>query len=59
MKDLFGEKLVLKIFTTDSPEALRYRFRSATNVLFEDELISLEVALDSEKMKDFLAKKIE
>ena len=59
MKDLFGDKLDLSIFTTDSPEALKYSFRSSTNVLFEDEQVSLDVALDKEKMKDFLSENIE
>lgn len=58
MKDLFDEKLDLKIFTTDSPEALKYNFRSSTNVLLNEEMIPLETALDKEKMKEFLSNNI-
>lgn len=58
MKHLFGEKLRLNIYTTDSEEAGKYNFKSSTNVLFEGDLIPLETALDNEKMKDFLSGKL-
>ena len=58
MKNIFGEKLNLEIYTTDSKEALKHNFRSATNVLFDGDLIPLEIALDQQKMKGFLSERI-
>lgn len=58
MKEIFGEKLQLGIYTTDSMEALKYNFKSSTNVLLDQELIPLGVSTDSSKMKDYIAKKI-
>jgi hypothetical protein len=58
MKELFGEKLELNIYTTDSEQAQKYNFRSSTNVMLDQELIPLEVSTDKSKMKDFLSKKI-
>ncbi len=58
MKEKFGDKITLNIYTTDSPEALQYKFRSATNVLFEEVLVPLDTALDMKKMEDFLAEKL-
>lgn len=58
MKKIFKEKIHLSIHTTDSEEALKYNFKSSTNVLFEKELVPLETALDKNKMNDFLTEKI-
>jgi len=58
MKKLFGEKLDLHIHTTDSEEAKKYNFRSSTNVLFDGELLPLDVSTDRNRMKDFLSEKI-
>ncbi len=58
MKNMFGEKISLNIFTTDSEEAQKYNFRSSTNVLFESDLIPLEISLDKQKMTDFLSEKL-
>ena len=58
MKEIFGEKLQLKIFTTDHKEALNYNFKSSTNVLLDQKLTPLGVATDSDKMKDFILKKL-
>jgi len=58
MKNLFGEKIELNTYTTASPEAMKYNFKSSTNVLFEGELIPLDVSLDKGKMKDFLSEKL-
>ena len=58
MKNMFEEKINLSIFTTDSEEARKYDFRSSTNVLFENDLIPLEISLDKQKMKDFLSEKL-
>jgi len=58
MKNMFEERINLNIYTTDSEEAREYDFKSSTNVLFEDDLISLETALDKNKMIDFLSEKL-
>lgn len=58
MKEMFGKNINLNIYTTDSEEAQKYDFRSSTNVLFEGDLISLETALDNNKMKAFLLEKL-
>ncbi len=58
MKEKFGEKIDLSIYTTDSPEAQQYNFRSSTNVLCNGDLVALNVALDMKKMEEFLSEKI-
>ncbi len=58
MKNIFKEKIELSVYTTDSPEAMKYSFRSATNVLFEEELVPLDTALDARKMEAFLTEKL-
>jgi hypothetical protein len=58
MKGMFGDKINLSIYTTDSEEARKYDFRSSTNVLFEGEMIPLETALDKNKMLSFLSEKL-
>ncbi|EIM63148.1 hypothetical protein DespoDRAFT_01182 [Desulfobacter postgatei 2ac9] len=58
MKEMFGEKINLSIYTTDSEEARKYDFRSSTNVLFEGEMMPLEIVLDKNKMKTFLSDKL-
>ena len=58
MKRKYGERLELKIYTTDSEEAEPYHFRSSTNVLFEKELVSVDIATDRDKMDAFLSSKL-
>ncbi len=58
MKNRFGEKITLNIYTTDSSEALQYKFKSSTNVLFEGDLVPLDTALDMKKMEIFLLGKL-
>ncbi len=58
MKNKYGDALELHIYTLDSMEAMKYQFRSATNVLFNQELVSLDIATDSGKMDAFLAGKL-
>ena len=58
MKEKYGERLELRIYTTDSKEAETYHFRSSTNVLFEKELVPLDIATDRNKMDTFLSSKI-
>lgn len=58
MKEKFFDKLHLKIYTTDSPEALPYQFRSSTNVLLEQEYVPVDIATDAEKMSDYLASRL-
>lgn len=58
MKAKFGDRLDLKIYTTDSAEALPYQFRSSTNVLFEKEYVPIDIATDIHKMDAFLSSKL-
>jgi len=58
MKELFGEKLELNIYTTDSEEAQKYNFKSSTNVLLDQESVPLDVSTDKSKMKAFLSEKL-
>jgi hypothetical protein len=58
MKEKYGDKLELRIYTTDSKEALPYNFRSSTNVLFEKEYIPVDIATDTTKMDAFLSSKL-
>ena len=58
MKEKFGNQLELKIYTTDSAEALPYQFRSSTNVLFEKEHVPIDIATDIHKMENFLSSKL-
>ncbi len=58
MKNRFGEKITLNIYTTDSSEALQYKFKSSTNVLFEGDSVPLDTALDIKKMEIFLLGKL-
>jgi len=58
MKKMFKEKIKLDIFTTDAKEALKYNFKSSTNVLLNQELIPLGIATDMDKMKDFIENKL-
>ena len=58
MKQRYGDRLELHIYTTDSKEAEPYQFRSSTNVLLDDELIAVEVATDMERMDALLSSKL-
>jgi len=58
MKKKYGEKLELKTYLTDSEEAKPYNFKSSTNVLFQKELVPIEIATDSNKMDAFLSQKL-
>ena len=59
MEERFGDSLGVHIHTTDSEEARGYTFKSNTNVLFEDEWVPVDVAIDENKMKDFLSRKLD
>jgi hypothetical protein len=58
MKDKYGSNLDVNILTTDSEEAKSYNFRSSTNVLFNDELIPLDIATDRKRLDLFLSKNL-
>ena len=58
MKKKYGERLELQIYTTDSKEAEPYHFRSSTNVLFEKELVPVDIVTDRDKMDAFLSTKL-
>ena len=57
MKEKYGDRLDVKIYTTDSVEAIPYQFRSSTNVLFEKEFVPVDVATDKSRMDAFLSSK--
>ena len=57
MKKKYYDKLTLGIYTTGSKEADPYQFRSSTNVLFEKELVPVDIATDRNKMDGFLSSK--
>lgn len=58
MKEKYGDRLNVRIYTTDSKEAEPYHFRSSTNVLFEKELVPVDIATDRGKMDAFLSTKV-
>ena len=58
MKKKYGNRLELKIYTTDSKEAEPYNFRSSTNVLFDKEYVPVDIATDKNKMDAFLSSKL-
>ena len=58
MKEKYGDRLELRIYTTDSKEAEPYQFRSSTNVLLEKELVPVDIATDRHKMYAFLSSKL-
>jgi len=58
MKAKYGDRLELKIYTTDSKEAEPYHFKSSTNVLFEKEFVPVDIATDKNKMEVFLLSKL-
>jgi hypothetical protein len=58
MKKKYGKKLELKIYTTDSEEAKPFDFKSSTNVLFQRQPVSVDIATDSQKMDVFLSGKL-
>jgi hypothetical protein len=55
MKEIFQERLDLRVHRTDSPEALRYNLRSSTNVFINDEMVPLDVALDAIALEKYIA----
>jgi hypothetical protein len=60
MKEKFGEKLDLKIYTMDSEEAKEYalEFKGSTHVLLVNDRVPLDVAIDKSKMEDFLSQNL-
>jgi len=58
MKDRYGERLHLEIYTTDSKEAEPYHFKSSTNVIFEKERVPVDIATDRIKMEEFLSSRL-
>jgi hypothetical protein len=58
MKDKYAAKLEVSIYTLDSMEAMKYHFRGSTNVLFDDELLSLDLATDPGKLDEFLSQRL-
>ncbi len=58
MKEKYGDRLDVKIYTTDSIEAMPYQFRSSTNVLLDQEFVPVDIATDKSRMDAFLSSKL-
>lgn len=58
MEEKYDASLELNIYTTDSEEAKEYNFKSSTNVLFEKELLPIDIATERQKMDAFLSRKL-
>ena len=58
MKDLFKNKLDLKIYTLDSEEAKKYNFKTSTNMLLDGERLHIKTALNKEELTRIIKKKL-
>ena len=60
MKQKYGERLDVKIYTLDSEEAKEYalQFKGSTNVLLNKKWVPLDVAVDRSKMEEYLARNL-
>lgn len=55
MQEIFKDKLELKIYPADSPEAIPYKLRSSTNVFVNEELVPLDIATSAPEMEKYLS----
>ncbi|MBT3362155.1 MAG: hypothetical protein HN929_09505 [Chloroflexi bacterium] len=58
MKEKFGEKLELNVYTNDSKEAELVSLTASSTVFVNDGWISLDIAKSKEKMQELLNKQI-
>jgi hypothetical protein len=60
MKEIYGDRLDVKIHTLDSEEAKPYtlEFKGSTNVLLDKKWVPLGVATDKSQMEAFLSGKL-
>lgn len=60
MKEQFGDRLDVKIYTLDSEEAQPYvhEFKGSTNVLLDNDWVALDTAIEKNKMEDFLSQNL-
>jgi hypothetical protein len=58
MQEKFADSLNVHIHTIDSEEAKGYTFKSSTNVLLDDEWVPTDVAIDNDKMENYLSQKL-
>ena len=58
MKEIFQDKLKLRILNSDSPEALAYSLRSATSVFVNEELVPLDIATSATAMEHYIQEKL-
>ena len=58
VKKKHGDNLSLSVDTNDSEEARAYGFKSGTNVLLDEEQISLDAATDVDKLDELVAGRI-
>ena len=54
LKEEFNDRLDLRIFTNQAPEAKEFPIKSSTNVFVNRQAVSLGIALARDKMKIFL-----
>jgi len=55
MKEKYGDDVELSIHPTHSEAAKGYNFKKSTNVLVNDELLSYDIALDREKLEQYIS----
>ena len=58
MKEKFGDRLTVKIYTNDSEEAKGYTFKGSTNVFFDNNLLPRNIITKKEKMEEFLLEQL-
>ena len=58
MKERFGDKIALRILKTDAPEALPFKFRSATNVVVDGEVVPIATGTDEAALAALLQEKL-
>lgn len=58
MQEKFADSLDVHIHTIDSEEAKGYTFKSSTNVLLDNEWVPTDVAIDTDKMENYLSQKL-
>ena len=54
MKEKYGEKLELTIYTNDAKEAKPYDLKSSTTVFVDQECIPLTIVTSNDRMEAFL-----
>ena len=58
MKKIFGDTLLLDIYTNSSKEAEAYDLKASTTVFIDNEWIPIDIATSEDRMQEFLKKRI-